>query len=204
VLLLGKTDNDDLYAKDNSRPAVFTLDTTLRDDLKKNFSEYRRKEFFESRSFNIDRMRITGAAPGGPKVYDFEKVKAGKLGDPDVWKVTPQGGAVHDVPQTAMDDLLGKLSGLKAESFVDAKTKTGLDKPEVVVEVSYEGGKFERVRIGKVGTDAFGAREGEPGAGKIATASMGDLLKAIDTTVMPPPPPAPPAATPPPAPEKKP
>src|SRR4030095_5337054 len=64
VLLLGTNHNDDLYAKDNSRPAVFTLDTTLRDDLKKNFSEYRRKEFFESRSFSVDRMHIVGAAPG--------------------------------------------------------------------------------------------------------------------------------------------
>ena len=199
VLLVGKTENDDMYAKDGSRPVVFTLDPTLRDDLKKSFTDYRKKEFFEFRSFSVDRLHIVGAAPAGPKVYDFEKVKAAKAGDADVWKVTPQGGAVHDVGQAAMDDLLTKLSGLKAESFVDAKTKTGLDKPEVVVEASYDAGKFERVRIGKVGTDAFGARDGESGAGKIATLSIADVLKAIDTTVMPAPPPAAPA----PAPEKK-
>jgi hypothetical protein len=200
VLLVGKTENNDTYAKDNSRPAVFTLDTTLGDDLKKNFSEYRKKEFFEFRSFSVDRMHIVGAAPGGPKIYDFEKTKAAKPGDPDVWKVTPQGGTAHNVEQAAMDDLLTKLSGLKAESFVDAKTKTGLDKPEVVVETSYDAGKFERVRIGKVGIDAFGARDGEAGAGKIATTAMADMLKALDTAVVPPAPPAPPAT---PAPEKK-
>ncbi len=197
VLLVGKTEADDMYAKDSSRPAVFTLDTALRDDLKKDFSDYRKKDFFEFRPFSVDRLRIVGAAPAGPKIYEFEKVKAAKPGDPDVWKVTPQGGAAHDVAQTAMDDLLSKLSGLKAEPFVDAKTKTGLDKPEVVVETSYDSGKFERVRIGKVGTDAFGAREGEAGAGRIATTAVADLLKAIDTAVAPPPPPAPPAPPPP-------
>ncbi len=185
VLLVGKTENDDMYAKDGSRPVVFTLDPTLRDDLKKSFADYRKKEFFEFRSYSVDRLRIVGAAPGGPKVYDFEKVKATNATDADVWKVTPQGQAAHNVEQAAMDDLLTKLSGLKADSFVDAKTKTGLDKPEVVVETSYDAGKFERVRIGKVGTDAFGARDGEPGAGKIATTAVADALKAIDTAVMP-------------------
>jgi Domain of unknown function (DUF4340) len=193
TLLVGKTESDDMYAKDGSRPVVFTLDPALRDDLKKGLADFRKKEFFEFRPFSVDRLHIVGAAPGGPKVYGFEKVKAAKPGDNDVWKVTPQGGAAHDVEQAAMDDLLTKLSGLKAESFVDAKTKTGLDKPEVVVEASYDAGKFERVRIGKVGTDAFGARDGEAGAGKIATMSMADVLKAIDTAVAPPAPPAPPA-----------
>jgi hypothetical protein len=199
VLLVGKTEKDDMYAKDSSRPAVFTLDTTLRDDLKKNFSEYRKKDLFEFRSYSVDRLHIVGAAPGGPKIYDFEKTKGAKPNDPDVWKVTPQGGTAHNVEQAAIDDLLGKLSGLKADSFVDAKTKTGLDKPEIVVETSYDSGKFERVRIGKVGTDAFGAREGEPGAGKIATTAIADVLKAIDVAVAPPAP-APPAQPPP---EKK-
>ena len=206
VLLVGKTEKDDMYAKDGSRPTVFTLDTGLRDDLKKGFADYRKKEFFEFRSYSVDRLHIVGAAPSGPKVYDFEKVKAAKPTDSDVWKVTPQGGAAHNVEQAAMDDLLAKLSGLKADSFVDAKTKTGLDKPEVVVETSYDAGKFERVRIGKVGIDAFGVRDGESGAGKIATAAMADMLKALDTAVMPPPPapattPTPPAAG---TPEKKP
>ena len=46
--------------------------------------------------------------------------------------------------------MLAKLVALKAESFVDAKTKTGLDKPALVVSASYDEGKFERVRFGQV------------------------------------------------------
>jgi hypothetical protein len=176
----------------------------LRDDLKKNFADYRKKELFEFRSYSADRLHVVGAAPGSPKVYDFEKVKAAKPGDPDVWKITPQGGTARDVDQTAMNDLLNKMTALKADSYVDAKTRTGLDKPEVVVEASYDSGKFERVRFGKAGTDAFGAREGEAGAGKVDTTAMGDMLKALDVVVTPPPPPAPAAPPTPPAPEKKP
>ena len=56
---------------------------------------------------------------------------------------------------------------IKAESFVDAKTKTGLDKPALVVSASFDEGKFERVRFGQVGDDAYGMRDGEAGIAKI-------------------------------------
>ena len=79
-----------------------------------------------------------------------------------------------------MDDLLNKLVAIKAESFVDAKTKTGLDKPALVVSASFDEGKFERVRFGQVGDDAFGVRDGEAGVAKIDTSSMRDALQAFD------------------------
>ena len=66
-----------------------------------------------------------------------------------------------------MDDLLNKLVAIKAESFVDAKTKTGLDKPALVVSASFDEGKFERVRFGQVGETAYGVRDGEAGVAKI-------------------------------------
>lgn len=199
VLEVGKTENDQTYARDSSRPLVFTVDTTLQGDLKKNFDDYRKKEFFEFRPFFIDRLRVVGAAPAGPKIYEFAKSKGAKAGDPEVWKVTPDGGTAHDVDATKMDDLLNKLVALKAASFVDARTKTGLDTPELVVSASYDGGKFERVRIGKVGADAFGARDGEAGIGKIDEPAMAAALQALDAAVAPPPPPAPPAPATPPA-----
>jgi len=195
VLEVGRTENDQTYARDQSRPLVFTVDTTLQADLKKPFDDYRRKEFFEFRPFFVDKLRIVGAAQAGPKIYNFEKTKAATSTDPDVWKVTPEGGTARDVDSAKMDDLLSKLTALKASAFVDAKTKTGLDTPEIVVSASYDGGKFERVRIGKVGTDAFGAREGESGAGRIEQASMADALQALDAVVSPPPPPAAPVAS---------
>lgn len=188
ALQVGKTENNLTYARDASRPLVFTIDTTLQGDTKKSFGDYRRKEFFEFRPFSVTRIRAVLDAPGGPKIYEFEKAKAAKASDPDLWKVAKQGGESHEVKSSSMDDLLGRLSDLKAQSYADAKTKTGLDKPALVISVSYDEGKFERVRFGEVGETAFALRDGESGAGKIEKLSLEGALLALDTAVMPPPP----------------
>ena len=117
----------------------------------KNFDDYRKKELFEFRPFYLAKLRAVLDAPGGPKTYEFEKQKPAKPADPETWKVTRVGGSSHTADQTAMDDLLNKLVAIKAESFVDAKTRTGLDKPALVVSASFDEGKFERVRFGQVG-----------------------------------------------------
>jgi len=186
VLEVGKTENEQTYARDASRPLVFTVDTTLQGDLTKAFDDYRKKELFELRAFYVNKIRAVLDAPGGPKTYEFEKVKADKPTEGDTWKVTRVGGASHTANAVAMDDLLTKLVALKAESFVDPKSKTGLDKPALVVSASYDEGKFERVRFGQVGDTAFGAREGEAVVARIDKASMEAAMQAFDLVVMPP------------------
>jgi hypothetical protein len=192
TLQVGKTDGENTYARDASRPGlVFTLDTTLAGDVKKGLDEYRKKDLFEFRSFNAARLRIlrdTGA------LYEFEKVKGATASDPDVWRITAPGAPARDAVASQADDLLTKLSNTRATAFVDEKTKTGLDKPVLTVSASYDGGKFERVRFGRAGTDGFGAHEGEPGAGKIEATALDDILKALDAVATPPPPPAAPSA----------
>src|SRR3954464_14671839 len=47
-----------VYAKDLSRPTVFTIESSLADDLKKDASEYRQKDLFDARSFNTSRLEI--------------------------------------------------------------------------------------------------------------------------------------------------
>ena len=84
-----------------------------------------------------------------------------------------------------MDDLINKLVAIKADSFVDAKTRTGLDKPALVVSASFDEGKFERVRFGQVGELAFGVRDGESGIAKIDMTSMRNALQAFDLAVTP-------------------
>jgi hypothetical protein len=84
-----------------------------------------------------------------------------------------------------MDDLLNKLVGIKAESFVDAKTRTGVEKPALVVSASYDEGKFERVRFGQVGDAAYGVRDGEAGIAKIDMMSLRSALQAFDVAVTP-------------------
>lgn len=185
VLDVGKTENGDMFARDASRPMVFTVDSTLATDLNKPFDDYRKKELFEFRPFYLDKMRAVLDAPAGPKTYEFEKQKPAKPADPETWKVTRVGGASFTADQTTIDDLLNKLVAIKAESFVDAKTKTGIDKPALVVSASYDGGKFERVRFGRVGDEAFGQREGEASVAKIDEASMRAAMLAFDVATTP-------------------
>lgn len=185
VLDVGKTDGDKTYARDQARRLVFTLDATLRGDLNKGFDDYRRKDLFEFRSYNVDRLRAVLDAPGGPKTYAFEKVPPAKDTDPRVWRLTTSGGAPRDVDAAAMEDLLAKVSALKVESFAAAGMKTGIDTPALAISASFDGGKFERVRFGQVGERAFGARDSE-GAGAVERAAMEAAMRAIDAVVMPP------------------
>jgi hypothetical protein len=189
TLLVGKTENDRTYAKDASRPMVFTVDSTLQTDLNKGFDEYRKKELFEFRPFGLAKLRAVLDAPGGPKTYEIEKVAPAKPGDAETWKVTrmdPVGGASHVPDTAAMDDLLNKLVGIRAESFVTGSAKTGLDQPALVVSVSYDEGKFERVRFGVVGDNAYGRRDGEQLVAKIDTDSMKAAMQAMDLVTIPP------------------
>ena len=189
VLQVGKTENDQTYAKDASRPIVFTVDSTLQTDLSRNFDDYRKKELFEFRPFSLAKIRAVLDAPGGPKTYEIEKTPATKPGETDTWKVTRVGGSSHTPDSAAMDDLLNKLVAIKAESFVTGNAKTGLDKPALVVSTSYDDGKFERVRFGAVGDNAYGVRDGEAGVAKIDANSMKAAMSAFDVVTIPPAPP---------------
>lgn len=175
ALAIGKEDDGTLYARDLSRPIVFAVDPTLAADLKKPADEYRNKNVFEFRPFNLARLRISR----GPDTYEFQKVVATTAGQGDTWQRTVNGGAAADVDTTKMDDLLSKLSNLRIVSFVPSSAA----KPELVVATSHDEGKFERVRFGKAGTDVFATRESEPGAGRLDAANYDDTIKALDAVV---------------------
>ncbi|MEW6320085.1 MAG: DUF4340 domain-containing protein [Acidobacteriota bacterium] len=160
------------YARDESRPLVFAVDPTLAKDLDKTVDDLRDKDIFEFRTYNIDRLHI---AQGGDLV---ELVKSrGAAGAGETWQRT-RGGVTAAVELAAVDDLLSKLSGLRAQSF--AATAPRPDASTVRIEASYDGGKFERVRLLQGNDDAFAARDGEPGAARLDATALGEALKAID------------------------
>jgi len=185
VLEIGKTENGETYARDAARPIVFTVDTTLQTDLNKSFDDYRKKELFEFRPFYVARLRAVLDSPAGPKTYELEKVKGAQPTDPETWKVTRVGGAGHTADAAAMDDLLNKLVAIRAESFADDKARTGLNKPALVISASFDEGKFERVRFGQVGDNAYGKRDDEDAIAKIEHMSMRAALQAFDLVVTP-------------------
>lgn len=185
VLEVGATEGGATYARDPQRSMVFTLDSTMQTDLEKNFDDYRKKEAFEFRPFTLAKLRAVLDAPGGPKTYEFEKQPPATPNDMETWKVTRVGGASHTVDQNNMDDLLLKLTSIRADSFVPSSARNGLEKPALVVSASFEEGKFERVRFGVAGEDAFALRDGETGVAKVNVASLAQALRAFDVAVMP-------------------
>lgn len=185
VLEVGATEGDTTYARDPQRALVFTLDSTMQTDLNKDFDDYRKREVFEFRPFTLAKLRAVLDAPGAPKTYEFEKQAPATPTGTETWKVTRIGGASHVVDQSTMDDLLGKLVSIRADSFVPSSAKTGIEKPALVVSASFEEGKFERVRFGVAGEAAFASRDGETGVAKVNIASLAQALRAFDVAVMP-------------------
>jgi hypothetical protein len=171
----GKADDNTVYVRDESRPAVMTMDKSLVDELKKNADEFRKKELFEFRSFNANRVEITRSG----QTVAFEKSKGQGENAPDVWKrVSPTTG---DVDKEKIDSMLSRLSNMRAASFVASDAKTGLDKPAMTVHVKFDDGKKEeRVTFGKNGDEVYASRPGEPGAARADTSDFTEINKTLD------------------------
>jgi hypothetical protein len=175
LLLGGKAADNTVYARDASKPSVVTVESALLDDLKKGADDYRRKDIFEFRPFNANRVEM---ARNGQTVV-LERVKGKGENAPDTWKrVSPTAA---DVDREKSDGLLSKLSNIRAASFVDTTAKTGLDKPALTVTVKFDDGKREEtVTFGQSGNDVFVSRPGEPGAAKVDSADFNEAIKSLD------------------------
>ena len=172
TLTLGRTDNAVVFAKDASRPMVFTVAPTLRADVVKDVAEFRRKDVFDFRSFTASRVEFTRGADVVAVEKTKSKDKDGK--DVDAWKDAK--GATVDTMK--VEDLLTKISGIRASSF-EAAAPAALKTPAVVVTAEFDG-RRETVTIGRAGADAFAARQDEPGAAKLDAAALDEALKALD------------------------
>ncbi len=182
-IAVGKAaDDSSVYARDLSRPIVFTVDKTLLEDLKKKPDDLRVKDAFEFRSFTATGVDLTS----GGATLTFAKEKAPAPATPadpaaappaDVWKQTKP--AARDVNQTAMADLLNTLSALRADSFVAKAPPTGEDL--VVVARFGEGAsaREERVTLRKSGGGAYAVRAGEPGAAVVPVAEFDKVLAQL-------------------------
>jgi hypothetical protein len=170
-----KAPDNTVYARDASKPTVVTVDATLVDDLKKGGDDYRRKDLFEFRPYNVTHIELTHNG----QTLVLDRVKGTGENAPDKWhRASPNPG---DVDKDKMDGLLSKLSNMRAASFVDSTAKAGLDKPALVVDAKFdEGKKNEKVMFGQVGTDVFAGRPNEPGAAKSDSADLNDVLKSFD------------------------
>jgi len=170
TLLLGKTENAVVYAKDASRPMVFTVAPTVKTDVIKPVSDFRRKDLFDARAFTTTHIEFTR---GGEKiVLDKSKGKDEK----DVWK----NGTGKEVDAAKADDLVNRITGLRAGSF-ETQAHASLKSPVLVVTVRTNDNKAETVTFGRSNTDVYAARSDEPGSAKIdGTAALDEAIKLLD------------------------
>ena len=174
TLLIGKAaEEGSVYAKDAARGDVFTVEAGILDDLKKAPADFRQKDLFDARSFNTTKIEIVR----GGQTQTFEKVKEkGKDGvETEKWRqVTP---AAKDADEEKMNALLSTLTGARADAFVD---KAPPAKPDVVVTLTFDNGKTERVTFARSGTDGYAMRASESGAAKIAATLVDDIIKGLE------------------------
>ena len=162
------------YARDVSRSLVFTVDSALVTELRKRAVEYRRKDLFEFRPFNSTRLDVTRDG----QTVAFQKIDATDDEEEKWRQVTP---AERDVDRAKMDDLLGRLSNLRAQSFLASRANTGLGSPTLTVTVQFaEGAREESVAFGRYGDEAFGIHGDEPGAARLDAREFDEALDALD------------------------
>ena len=168
TLLLGETENAVIYAKDASRPMVFSVAPTLYSDLIREVADYRRKDLFDSRSFTTARIEFRR----GAETVVLEKTK---VGDKEIWK----NGAGKDIEAMKVEDLLTKVSSLRADSFETA-ANPALKTPALTVIARFDTDKTEQVTFARAGTDVVASRSDEPGTAKVDATSYDDAIKALD------------------------
>jgi hypothetical protein len=177
TLLIGKGAGEGLvYAKDQSRPAVMQVESSLLEELKKAPGDYRPKDLFDARSFNTTGLQIV--RKGQTLAFEKAKVKNKEGQEEEKWRQTAP--AAQEVDATRMESLLTAVTQSRAVDFVDSTAKTGLDNPELTIAVTSGEGRKETVRFSRAGKDLFGAREGEPGAAKLEAATIDNIVKALD------------------------
>ena len=92
----------------------------------------------------------------------------------DVWKAGDK-----DVDSAKADDLLSKITALRAVTFED-KPHPSLKSPALTVTLTYAENKQETVTFGRMGTDVFASRSDEPGTATVEGMGLDKAMKAID------------------------
>ena len=175
TLLIGNDNAGGLvYARDLARDLVFTVDQSLVDELTQGPSEFRRKDLFAFRPFNATRVEIDRTDDR----WVFEKRTSETEDGSQTWHRTAP--STEDLDTAAMDDLLAKLSNLRANEFVSSQEGTGLDAPAVNVSVTFDDGTQERVAVGRVNDDVFGVNGNEPGAARLDTRAWDAAMAALE------------------------
>ena len=170
-LAIGKKQDDThFFARDLSRPLIFSVDKALLDGLTKKADDFRVKDVFAYRSFTATGLDVTY----GGQTYTFAKKKGEGENAVEKWSQTKPADKTIDAAK--FDDFLMTLSNLRAESFAE-KPLTGGDSVTVTARFGDASApQTETVTLRKVGTVVHAIRTGEPGVAVVSTTDFDRAL----------------------------
>ena len=152
---------------------MFTVESSLLDELRKKPDDIRIKDIFTFRAFSATGVDVIV----GGQTFSFAKEKAAapeQSSAAEVWK--QKAPAAKDVDQAKFSDLLSTLSNLRADSFVDKAFTT----PDVITIVARSGDAAapveERVTFRKSGDVVHAIRVGEAGAAIVPAIELDKAL----------------------------
>jgi hypothetical protein len=170
-------DESSAYARDLSRPIVFTVDAALLLDLQKSADDLRVKDIFDLNAFSAQSLEMTH----GSTSVAFEKSPPSPEADAPApaWSRTkPTAGAVN---QTALTDLLNTLSAIRADRFVAQAPGNGEDVIVVARSGPSDATREERVVLRRSGQTVYAIRTGDPGAAEVPAAQFETVLSQLKT-----------------------
>ena len=145
-------------------------------DLERDALEYRRKDLFSFRSFNATRLEIEQP----DTTVAFERIAATGDDTETTWTRTePEAG---EIERRDIDDLLSKISNLRASSFVESRNEVALFDANIIATVRVTFGDEETeesVVFWRNGDDTYAVNGDEPGAGVVDGQSVDDAFDAI-------------------------
>ncbi len=167
LLISGKGIEGTRYAKDSSRPDVFTVGESFVKDMQKDVAELRKKDLFEARPFSANRMEVRR----GSTTLVFTKTK--DKNEQEVWQVD---GKTMDASKA--EDPVLKLTALRAETFEAAHPS--LKSPELTVILTLDDKTTETVTFARASGSVYASRSDEPGTATLTAPAYEDAIKALD------------------------
>jgi len=173
VQIGGEANAGNFYARNLTRPMVFTIPAAIVDSVAQEPGHYRRKDVFEFQSIDATRLEVT--AEGQTTVYRRPTAQ----GSDGKWQeLSP---ATRAIEPAVMDNVLSKLSYLRAVTFVPTPaglTGRATDRMSIVVQ-SENGRKSDGVRLATLGSEAFALRADWPDAARLDSNAHALLMAAI-------------------------
>lgn len=171
-VLVGSASGDTaVHMKDQARQVVFTVEPSLVEDLERAAGVYRNTRLLSDEAMAPTSVTVTR----GDRSWVFEQTRSGDQAAPASWT---QASPAPVVPSERIAEFVSRLPTLRAASW-EARVPRDATAFATITVVS-AGNVTETVRLVQAGDTLFATREDEPGAARVATSTVEELLALLE------------------------